>query len=170
MCVNSCDIEPSMFDAALNIPHPFWLSIMLNRALNTTWNVWVCKWEDKGRAALLWGANTLRLKSYQLHEGSEVWCDVSGPWERYTIESAVQPIGSDIYGDTCVTMLQNFCRRKARKSFYHPPRAQWYNIHLWPQVMQGSPTTTTPIRLMFFGESGITSLCNMSNPNAKKCE
>ena len=71
--INPSDTELSMLDAALNSPHPFSLVIMLNRALSATWNMWVANWEQKGRAALLWGCDTLRLKTYLIQEGTEAW-------------------------------------------------------------------------------------------------
>ena len=102
---------------------------MLNRALSATWNMWVANWEQKTRAALLWGSDTLRLKTYQLLEGSAAWSHVAGPRELYIIESGVQPVGMNVCGDTCVRGLHNFCRRKAQRSFYHPPPANSVQQH-----------------------------------------
>ena len=55
MRVNLYVLDLSAFDVALCGPHAFKVVIRLNRALT-----WVATWEQRGRAAQLWGVNMVR--------------------------------------------------------------------------------------------------------------
>ena len=79
----------------------------------------VCRWEQQGCAALKWGSDCMRLKTYGVHDGFEVWSEVARPWKLYVVELRLQLVGSNICRDTCINALRNLCRRQARNSYHH---------------------------------------------------
>ena len=157
--INATDAELSTLDSLLSGPHTFRLVVMLNRALSATWNMWVANWEPKGRAALIWGCDVLRLRTYEIQGGTEAWSDVPGPWESYVIESGLQPVGVDICGATCNNALRNFCRRKAQKSFYHPTPAYSKLQASDNSDCDGVPAGYDPTSLDAFWDNGMRLHC-----------
>ena len=120
MCVQPAASVLATLDQALGSMRPFRIAIFLQRADSVAWNEWVSKWELRGRSALVWGAQSLRMRVYNLQAGSESWHEVDGPWELHVIDSGYQPVGHGISVMPCMLALRNFCRNKKRKPFYHP--------------------------------------------------
>ena len=120
MCVQPCTSVLTTLDHALGSMRPFRVAVFLQWAVSVTWNGWVSKWDARGRSALLWGAQPLRMRVYDLQAGTESWRGVEGPREPRVIDSGYQPIGHGIDVAPCMLAVRNFCRNKKRKPFYQP--------------------------------------------------
>ena len=154
MCVQPAASVLATLDQALGSMRPFRIAIFLQRAASVAWNEWVSKWELRGRSALVWGAQSLRMRVYNLQTGSESWHEVDGPWELHVIDSGYQPVGHGISVMPCMLALRNFCRRKESPSatssqpFARPISLQRLLAKMFP------PALILPMCLLF-GTSGM---------------
>ena len=114
--------ELKILDDRLRNPLPFRCVVLLRRDVSETWNAWAesKNRSEKGRAHLLFAAQTMKVRHFHPAQAKELWRFVDGPWEMYIIESGSQPLGNRFDRTQLTDAQQGFTRFK-RYKFEHFP-------------------------------------------------
>ena len=88
--------ESKIPDDRLRSPLPLRRVVLLRRDVSETWNAWVDNWAEKGRAHLLFAAQTMKVRRFHPTQAKEQWLFLEGTSEMLIIEEGLVPLGSRV--------------------------------------------------------------------------